>query len=285
MGSRGVVPPWRAKAGAVPPPAPVVKPQRPQTKRVIFPVTRKGGVGQTFFLVHLSDWLAHERVRQVALDPDWVNGSLSRFLPEARFWDPGSPESAEELMLVTREADVVLVDGLGPLQAYALDWLNDHNFLQEESEAPISITAVVIVEEDKDTVFQAGEAAKFLGDQVDWLVVRNLKTCSTTEIYNQSNARQELIRLGAAEIQVERLPWNLLLMLQRSSRTIGNLITDEELSILERQRLRSYEARFFAQLETIRSVLLPRMSPQIPSLPEVPEAIPRARPRIAPEQV
>jgi hypothetical protein len=160
---------------------------------------------------------------------------------------------------------------------------------------------VVIIEEDKETVFQAGQAAKRVGNNADWLVVRNLKTSPVTEIYDGSNARKELLALGAREITIERLPWNLNSMLQKSSKSINGLIRDESVFFLERQRLRSYQQRMFEEFAGARDVLLPDSSPaKLPDEPvavdppepvavdepeeaEAPVAV--ARPRIPPQDV
>lgn len=264
-----------------------VKPADPyheKSKRLVITATRKGGVGKSFFLSHLADWYETNQAGYAALDPDWVNGSLSRFLPNARFVDFSSEQVMEEITSAFRESDIVILDGMGPAQAYLFEWLKEADFLQN-GDTPVAVTLALLIEEDKDCVYQAGEAAHSLERQVEWLVVRNLKTCSTTEIYDQSNARQELLRRGALEIQMERLPWNLLLLLQRASRTIGHLIDDESLTILERQRLRSYLARFFAQLESVRAALMPRSVRRIPAKPTAQDPLRAARPRIAPDQV
>ena len=76
---------------------------------------------------------------------------------------------------------MVAWDALGSGQQYLPDWL-DQSLLAEDGK-PLNFrpTIILMIEEDKDTVFQAGETARRLGDRVDWLVVKNLKTCSTTE--------------------------------------------------------------------------------------------------------
>ena len=275
------VPAWKS----VPPLATLNPLKTEQTKRLIITGTRKGGTGKSFFLAHLADWFEHHQVNYVALDPDWVNGSLSRFLPNARFIDFSSEQATQEILSAFQETDIVIMDGMGPAQAYLFDWLKNADFLNPDNPTPIAVTIALLIEEDKDCVYQAGEAAHSLDNQVEWLVIRNLKTCSTTEIYDQSNARQELLRRDAQEIQIERLPWNLLLLMQRTSRTIGDLIEDADLTILERQRLRSYQTRFFGQLESVRASLMPRSIRRAPTKRFTQDPSRVARPRIAPEQV
>jgi len=275
---------WRGNAAASQTaPTPVHR----STKRLIISASRKGGVGKSFFLASLADWYRDLSIPFVAFDPDWCNGSLTRFVPQARFIDAAGSSAVDDIQNAFNEVDLVLLDGLGPLQGYLFEWLQDCDFLKS-IEPKIEITFLVMVEEDKDSVFQAGEAARCLGENGHWVVVRNLKTCPTTEIYNSSDARQELIRLGAVEVQMDRVPWNLLLLIQKSGKTISGLSEDPSFSFLERQRMKSYQSRFFQQMETARHLLqagdLPRtVDPPAPT--KTPAPTPPARPRIAPERV
>ncbi|MFZ4779830.1 MAG: hypothetical protein ACOYM3_31105, partial [Terrimicrobiaceae bacterium] len=142
-----------------------------------------------------------------------------------------------------------------------------------------------LVEEDKDTVFQAGELCRRLGASVDWLVVRSLKTSPATEIYDNSKTRQELLRLGAGEITIARLPWNLLSIMQRTSKSLSGLMQDKSLSLLERHRLRSYQERLFEQFAAMEAVLLPRVNPHAGAGTHAGAGKGSVRPRIAPEEV
>jgi len=254
--------------------------------------TRKGGVGKSFFLASLTDWYREKDIPFIAIDSDWCNGSLTRFVPESLFLDVAGGNTLEEINAALGECPVGLMDGLGPLHGYLFDWLQDNNFFQGFQE-PVQLTYVLIVEEDKDSVFQAAEAVAALGDTGQWLVVRNLKTCPTTEIYNSSDARQELLRHGAVEIQMDRVPWNLLLHIQRSGKTIGSLVDDTSLAFLERQRMRSYLAKFYEQVDTAQHLLLPAhlVRHAVPAAPPPPPPPPEgtrppsARPRVAPDRV
>ncbi|MFZ4682397.1 MAG: hypothetical protein ACOYMS_07835 [Terrimicrobiaceae bacterium] len=256
------------------------------THRLLISATSKGGVGKSFFFINLADWFVELDQPFVFFDSDSCNGTLTRFFPDSRFLNLQSPdEAAREILAAVQESDVVAWDALGPSQQYLPDWLDQSLLKDGEPAGNFRATIVLMIEEDKDAVFQAGETARRLGDRVDWLVVKNLKTCSTTEIYDNSKARQELLRLGAAEITMERVPWSLLATIQRTSRTLSTLVLDESLPFLERQRLRTFQRRFFDQLETARHVLLPARPVETPE-PVQPERVSSTpRPRVAPEEV
>lgn len=253
--------------------------------RFLMSATCKGGVGKSFFLVNLADWFTELDQKFTFFDSDFCNGTLTRFLPNSHFLNLQHPsEVSREILETLPESEVVAWDALGPLQQDLPEWI-EQAFLQEtEGDSNFRITIILMIEEDKDTVFQAGELARRLGDRVDWLVVKNHKTCSTSEIYDNSKARQELQKLGVMEITLERVPWSLLATIQKTSRSLSSLVLDESLPFLERQRLRTFQRRFFEQLETVRHLLLPTRTTTVASAVAA-KASSTGRPRVAPEEV
>ena len=259
--------------------------ERPVSRRIVIAATPKGGVGKSFFLINLADWLAEKNLRALAFDTDWSSGTLSRFQPETRFLAAADGEGFQEILTAMEEADLILVDGSPASIPELVDWIGSNGLAADKSLGEVGVTFVCLVEEDKDTVFQAGELCRRLGASVDWLVVRSLKTSPATEIYDNSKTRQELLRLGAGEITIARLPWNLLSIMQRTSKSLSGLLQDKSLSLLERHRLRSYQERLFEQFAAMESVLLPRVNPHAGAGAHSGSGKGSVRPRIAPEQV
>jgi len=259
--------------------------ERPVSRRIIITATPKGGVGKSFFLINLADWLVEKNLRAQAFDTDWSSGTLTRFQPETRFLAATDGEGFQEILTAMEETDLILIDGSPASIPELVDWIGNNGLAGDKSLGEIGITFVCMVEEDKDTVFQAGELCRRLGASVDWLIVRSLKTSPATEIYDNSKTRQELLRLGAGEITIARLPWNLLSIMQRTSKSLSGLLQDKSLSLLERHRLRSYQERLFEQFAAMESVLLPRVNPHAGAGTHAGPGKGSARPRIAPEEV
>jgi hypothetical protein len=280
----------RSQQGDYPPVAPssaarAAFTERPVSRRIVVAATPKGGVGKSFFLINLADWLAEKNLRAVTFDTDWSSGTLTRFQPETRFLTAADGEGFQEILTAMDEADLVLVDGSPASIPELVEWIGGDGLAGDKSPGAVGVTFVCFVEEDKDTVFQAGELCRRLGASVDWLVVRSLKTSPATEIYDNSKTRQELLRLGAGEITIARLPWNLLSIMQRTSKPLSGLLQDKSLSLLERHRLRSYQERLFEQFAAMESVLLPLVNPHAGAGAHAGAGKGSVRPRIAPEQV
>ncbi|MGC1480187.1 MAG: hypothetical protein WA771_06765 [Chthoniobacterales bacterium] len=255
----------------------------PSAKRLILSATSKGGVGKSYVTVNLIEWLRSIEAPFIAFDPDWCNSTLTRFYEEAEFIDISEEVHLDNVIRAFERSDLVVADGVGSLQMKFIDWLEETRVFEMREELGLEITLVVIIEEDKETVFQAGQAAKRVGNNANWLVVRNLKTSPVTEIYDGSNARKELLALGAREITIERLPWNLNSMLQKSSKSIGGLIDDDSVFFLERQRLRSYQQRLFEEFAGARDILLPESQIHLAAPTPPPVAEPELAVESAPE--
>lgn len=226
-------------------------------KRMIMVAIDKGGVGKSFFCLRLIEWLEKRGVAFSAFDPDFSNSTLTRFYPKAEFLDIRHSENIDRIMIPLEDSDLVLVDGVGAQQKIFLDWIGDTDLLNAKGPLGLSITLVLIIEEDKDTVHQAGEAVRLIGNQVDWLVVKNQKLSSRNLIYEKSEARKELLRCGAREIVMPKLAEPLALNLQLKSLSIHQGISGHNFHLLDRQRLLRYSRDIGRQLDSVRDILLP----------------------------
>ena len=228
-----------------------------RTKRLVLLAIDKGGVGKSFFCVRLIEWLGMHGVNFCAFDPDYSNSTLSRFYPPAKFLDIRHSENLDQIVEAFDSNDLILVDGVGAHQSIFLDWMEETDLLNVKRQMGLAVTLVLLIEPDKDTVHQAGEAAKRAGDRVDWLVVKNFKQSQFSRIYDQSQARQTLLANKAREITLDKLPPHLNEILQARSWTIDQALDSGELNLLDRQRLIAYSRTWFQQLDEIKSILLP----------------------------
>lgn len=226
-------------------------------KRLVLVAIDKGGVGKSYFCLRYIEWLEKQKANFVAFDPDFSNSTLTRFYPEAQFLDIRHSENLDRIILPFEDQDLVLVDGVGAQQKIFLDWIEDTDLLQAKGPLGLSITLVLIVEEDKDTVHQAGEAVRRIGNQVDWLVVKNQKLSARNHIYENSEARKQLLRFGAREIVMKKLNDPLSLSLQLQSLTIARALASQACHLLDRQRLLTYSRNLSREFDNVRDILLP----------------------------
>ncbi len=231
-------------------------PSNTQAKRLILVAMDKGGVGKSFFTILLIQWLQLRGHVVMAFDPDYQNSTLTRFVPQAQFLDIRHSENLDRVIEVMNDHPLVVVDGVGSQQRIFLDWLEETNLLQLRHGMGLELTLVLIVEEDKDTVHQAGEAVARIGRNADWLVVRNQKTMPTSRIYDQSKARKELAACGAHEMTMPKLTDHLVLHLQQTSQTMERALESNQLFLIDRQRIVNYRRLIFSQFDACKEILL-----------------------------
>ncbi len=197
---------------------------------------------------------------------DWLYARSTRISATARspvsihpakFLDIRHSENLDQIVESLDSTDVILVDGVGAHQSIFLDWMEETDLLKVKQQLGLAVTLVLIIEADKDTVHQAGEAAKRAGNMVDWLVVKNMKQSDVSRIYDNSQARQNLLADGAQEVILEKMPSHLGELLQAKSWTIEQAMEQPELYLLDRQRLVAYSRAWFEQLDRVKSILLP----------------------------
>lgn len=232
-------------------------PTRAHTKRLVMVAIDKGGVGKSFFCVRLVEWLGMHGVNFSAFDPDYSNSTLTRFYPSAKFLDIRHSENLDQIVESFDNSDLIIVDGVGAHQSIFLDWMEETDLLNVKQQLGLSVTLVLIIESDKDTVHQAGEAAKRAGKLVDWLVVKNQKMSNTMRIYDNSQARQTLLANGAIEVEMPKLQPHLAEILQGRSMTIDKALENPEVNLLDRQRLIDFSRNWFEQLDHAKKILLP----------------------------
>lgn len=259
-------------------------PSDARQKRLLLTGTNKGGTGRTFLLLQIWDWLVSKGVKSSTVDCDWHNASLTRFLPESIFLDLAQPDCPDQLFGCFEQADVILLDSPGIQHPRYWEWMMDSGLSERLERGGVGITIVLTVEEDKDTVFQASQAVEAIGSGADWLVVQNLKTSETTSIYEDSATRQQLIKVGAQHVVLDRLPWTALARMQQMSLTVSGLLDLENTPPLEKERVRNYQNRTFSEFEKASKLLLPETATKFRQAPKITrrEVV---RPRIAPKEV
>jgi hypothetical protein len=230
--------------------APVTRP------RLILVAIDKGGVGKSFFCIQLICWLRQLRVAYTAYDPDHANSSLSRFINDAIFINARHSENLDAMVDRLAQTPIVVLDGMVGRQGLIFDWMDETNLTTVASRMGFGVTMVLVIEDDKDAIHQAGEAVKRFGNRVQWLVVKNKKVTERFDLYQNSRARAMLLEHQALEMELPRLAEHLNGFLQLNSMTIDAALASHQLSILDRQRLVQYRRTLHNTLDTVRHVLL-----------------------------
>lgn len=250
-------------------PAPAKTPDKttqPSTKRLVLVATNKGGVGKSTAIINIADHLNEQGIPFVAFDPDHANASFARFFAKEdgsredfmRLVNIADDSSLDQITRVFDEenANLVLVDGVGAQQETFLNWIEDIGLFDRAKEMNLRITFVLVVDEDKDTVDQALAVAGRAGEEVDYLVIRNLKNSEETRIYDSSTARKMLTGpLNGKEITFPKLKGNLVSIIQSESLRLSEAEKHDKVYVNDRMRFKRYRSLVEAELAKVKDLI------------------------------
>ena len=229
-------------------------------KRIILFPQDKGGIGKSFVATLLYDYLTEEAVSLKAFDLDHANSTFNRFVPEAEFIDTDVDTHRlgvlDRLFEALAGVDTVLVDNRATGGDKVLSYLNETGLPLLQQQTNCTLVFVVIATDDKDSNSQLATLIEQHGEEVRWLVARNLRDSPTLPLFAQSNSRQRLLELGAIEIDGPCLSEVTRNRLQQANLTVGRSRESPQLQILDRSRCVRYHERMAAEFTRARALLI-----------------------------
>jgi len=231
------------------------------TKRLLLLPQDKGGIGKSFVATLLFDFLTEQGVRLKTFDVDHANSTFNRLVPEAEFID--TDVDLDKLAVLDRvvhplsndEADVVLVDSRAAGGEKLRHYLDEVRLPQLQDEIGFKLVFVIVATDDKDANSQLAELLDAYGEQVGWLIARNLRDAARLELYEQSKSKKRLAELGAVEIDVPPLAEVTRNALQKANLTVGRGRTADALHLLDRSRCVRYHERMMAEFAKAQDLL------------------------------
>lgn len=221
----------------------------------------KGGIGKSFVITLLHDYLRERGCRVRAFDLDHANSTLQRFISTAQFIhtevDNDKLGVLDDLItpLIERTADAVLVDNRAAGGDKLAQWVADTDLLRTHGELGISIVFAVVIVDDKDAISQVATLVERYGSQVSWLVLRNLVRGPTLPLFDASQTRQRLLDAGASECSIPVLAEVTRNRLQLANLTVADGRSDPGLALLDRSRCVRFMNEVAAQLRAAEDLL------------------------------
>ena len=114
------------------------------------------------------------------------------------------------------------------------------------------------VNHELDSVDQVQRLAEQLGKTAGYVVVRNAAHSDSFALFDSAEVRVRLkSELGGREITMTRLQDWLVEALNRENVTISAATKHAGFSLLDRQRLQTWQRKLFAEIESAADLLLP----------------------------
>jgi cellulose biosynthesis protein BcsQ len=227
-------------------------------KRLDLILNGKGGVGKSFFAVGFVQFLKDKGIAHVAIDSDNENSTLKRFHPDTRFLDLDNQRELDGIFTAVEKSNLVVMDCRAASTDLFIDYFTEIDLAAVLSALGAALTLVMPVNHEADSVDQIQRLADQFGTQCNYLVVRNAAHSDSFALFESSEVRAQLKdKLGGREIAMSRLQDWLVEALNSENVTITAAAKHPAFSLLDRQRLQTWQRKLYAEIESVAGLLMP----------------------------
>jgi cellulose biosynthesis protein BcsQ len=227
-------------------------------KRLILILNGKGGVGKSFFAVNFVQYLKDKGIAHVAIDSDNENSTLKRFHPDTRFLDLSKRRALDGIFAALEKANLVVMDCRAASTDLFIDYFAEIDLPAVLAALGAALTLVMPVNHESDSVDQIQRLAYQFGKQCSYVVVRNAAHSDSFALFESSEVRAQLKdKLGGREIAMTRLQDWLVEALNGENLTITAATKHPAFSLLDRQRLQTWQRKLYTEIESVTALLLP----------------------------
>ena len=233
-------------------------------KRVIFTLGGKGGIGKTFAMVLLAEYLANHDIPLIICDCDIENklkGSISSFFPDSKKIDPRKPDGLDVFIDAALDgtSPIVLADLAANTGVDVKRWFAE--MYSASNRKGISFLAVASVTANPGSLETLFSWANFLGKNVDYLICRNLFQGDVPLWNTGEMAKKFKETFNVSEITfAARIPeWQT--ELENHGLTLTRAMESDHLMFRlasAQIRLESLRDQAFAEFDSVREVLVPQ---------------------------
>jgi hypothetical protein len=229
------------------------------TKRLDLIFNGKGGVGKSFFAVNFVQYLKDKNIQFTACDCDNENSTLKRFHgDDVQFLDLAHPRGLDVMIRALEKTDLVVVDCRAASSEVFFNYFDEIDLRSMLNELSAAVTLIMPINQEADSIDQLNRATEKLTNVCSYVVLRNTVHSDNFTFFEHSVIRKRLLReLHAKEITMTKLqPW-LVEELSHNNLTITAAVADNQMHLLDRQRLQTWQRKFYAQIESATDLLLP----------------------------
>lgn len=227
-------------------------------KRLDLILNGKGGVGKSFFAMNFIQFLKDKGIAHVAIDSDNENSTLKRFHPDTRFLDLEKRRELDGIFGALEKANLVVMDCRAASTDLLIDYFDEIDLPAVLSAMDTALTLVMPVNHESDSVDQVQRLADQFGKKCNYVVIRNAAHSDSFTLFESSEVRAQLRdKFGGREIAMCRLQDWLVEALNAENLTISGATKHPAFSLLDRQRLQTWQRKLYAEIESVAELLLP----------------------------
>jgi cellulose biosynthesis protein BcsQ len=227
-------------------------------KRLDLILNGKGGVGKSFFAVNFVQFLKDKGIAHVAIDSDNENSTLKRFHPDTRFLDLNNRRELDGIFSALEKASLVVMDCRAASTDLFIDYFTEIDLPAVLSAMSATLTLVMPVNHESDSVDQIQRLADQFRKKCGYVVVRNAAHSESFALFESSEVRTQIKdKLGGREISMTRLQDWLVESLNAENLAITSATKHPAFSLLDRQRLQTWQRKLYTEIESVGDLLLP----------------------------
>ena len=156
------------------------------------------------------------------------------------------------------KANLVVMDCRAASTGLFIDYFNEIDLPAVLSAMGAALTLIMPVNHESDSVDQIQRLADQFGKKCNYVVVRNASHSDSFALFESSEVRAQLKdKLGGHEISMTRLQDWLVEALNAENLTITAATKHPAFSLLDRQRLQTWQRKLYAEIESATDLLLP----------------------------
>ena len=243
------------------------------SKQINLVINGKGGVGKSLFSTNLVQYFKDGCVGHRALDTDHENSTLKRFHSEAEFVSLEDKRGLDAVFHAAETSSLLVIDCRAASTDLFLDYFAEVVLSEVLSLYDARLTIICPVNHEADSVEQARLLSDALGQQCRYIVVKNQAHSDAFDLYEGSKMRGQLLNtLGAREVTMPRLYDWLVTALNRHNVTVTQALTHPAFHLIDRQRLKHWQAKLYAEIGAVTDLLLPPSTEAVVAASSTPKA-------------
>jgi hypothetical protein len=203
-------------------------------------------------------YLKDKEVAHTAIDSDNENSTLNRFHPDSLYLDLADRRGLDAIFNALEKARLVVVDCRAASTDLFVDFFEIIDLSTVLSAMGAALTFIMPVNHEADSVDQVQRLADQFGTKCNYVVVRNAAHSDNFSLFEASEVRTQLKdKFGGREIAMGQLQDWLVVALNQENVTVSTAVKHPAFSLLDRQRLQTWQRKLYAEIESAADLLLP----------------------------
>ncbi len=172
--------------------------------------------------------------------------------------DLAHPRGLDAMIRALEKTDLVVVDCRAASSEVFFNYFDEIDLRSMLNELSAAVTLIMPINQEADSIDQLNRATEKWANVCSYILLRHTVHSDNFTFFERYVIRKRLLKeLHAKEITMTKLqPW-LVEELSHNNLTITAAVAGGQMHLLDRQRLQTWQRKFYAQIESAADLLLP----------------------------